>query len=79
MFRCADCRRFFSERRFAAYSGLKLPPEKIVQIVDCLVEGVSIRATARLADVQKNTVLRVLGHAGKMRQRVMDSKLRKDP
>ena len=53
MFRCADCNRFFSERRFTGYSGLKLPPEKIVQIVNCLVEGISVRATARLVDVEK--------------------------
>jgi transposase-like protein/IS1 family transposase len=75
MFRCVACRRFFSERRFSGYSGLKLPPEKIARIVHCLVEGVSVRATARLVDVQKNTVLRVLRHAGRLCQRVMDSRL----
>jgi IS1 family transposase/transposase-like protein len=75
MFRCADCSRFFSERRFTGYSGLKLPPEKIARIVHCLVEGVSVRATARLVDVQKNTVLRVLRHAGRLCRRVMDSRL----
>lgn len=76
MYRCVDCRRFFSERRFTGYSGLKLPPEKIARIVHCLVEGVSVRATARLVDVQKNTVLRVMRHAAKLCRRVMDSKLR---
>jgi len=75
MFRCANCKRFFSERRFTGYAGLKLPPEKIVQIVNCLVEGVSVRATARLCNVQKNTVLRVLRHAGKLCKRVMEAKL----
>jgi transposase-like protein len=56
MFRCMDCGRFYSERRFTGYSGLKLPPEKITQIVNCLVEGISIRATTRLVDVEKKTV-----------------------
>ena len=75
IYRCVSCKGFFSERRFTGYSGLKLPPEKIVQIVNCLVEGVSVRSTARLCNVQKNTVLRVLRHAGKLCKRVMESKL----
>jgi transposase-like protein len=77
MYRCVDCKKFFSERRFTGYSGLKLAPEKINQIVHCLCEGVSIRATARLVGVDKNTVLAVLRHAGNLCQRLMDSKLRK--
>ncbi len=76
MYRCADCKRFFSERRFTAYSGLKLEPRKVAQIVNCLVEGVSIRATTRLVDVDKKTVLRVMFHAARICQRVMDEKIR---
>ena len=76
MFRCADCKRFFSERRFTGYSGLKLLPEKVVQIVNCLVEGISVRATARLVNVEKKTVLRVMLHAAKLCRRVMDKQLR---
>jgi IS1 family transposase len=76
MYRCLGCDRFFSERRFTGYSGLKLPPEKIVRIVHCLVEGISVRATARLLDVEKKTVLRVMRHAVKLCRRVMDKQLR---
>ena len=75
---CVSCRGFlFRAHHFTGYSGLKLPPEKIARIVHCLVEGVSIRGTARLADVQKNTVLRVLRHAGRLCRRVMESRLQK--
>jgi transposase-like protein/IS1 family transposase len=77
MFRCLACDRFFSERRFTGYSGLKLPPEKIVQIVNCLMEGISVRATARLLDVEKKTVLRVMLHAARLCQRVKEAKLRR--
>jgi transposase-like protein/IS1 family transposase len=76
MFRCVDCKRFFSERRFTGYSGLKLLPEKITQIVHCLVEGISVRATARLVGVEKKTVLRVMRHAANLCRRVMDKQLR---
>jgi hypothetical protein len=71
-----DCDRCFSERRFTGYSGLKLAPEKIAQVVNCLVEGVSIRATSRLVSVEKKTVIRVMLHASNLCQRVMDARLR---
>lgn len=41
-----------------------LPLEKRKQIIHLLVEGNSIRGTARLADVQKNTVLKLLAEVG---------------
>ncbi len=76
MYCCLGCNRFFSERRFTGYSGLKLPPEKITQIVNCLVEGISMRATARQVNVEKKTVLRVMLHAAALCRRVMDARLR---
>lgn len=41
-----------------------LPIEKEIQIVNCLVEGNSLRATARLCGVERNTVGRVLLRVG---------------
>ncbi len=76
IYRCLDCDRCFSERRFSGYSGLKLAPEKIVQIVNCLVEGISIRAIGRLLDVEKKTVIRVMLRAADLCQQVMDARLR---
>jgi transposase-like protein len=75
IYRCLECNRCFSERRFTGYSGLRLAPEKIVQIVNCLVEGVSIRATSRLVGVEKKTVTRVMLHAADLCQSVMESRL----
>ena len=42
----------------------RLPRETRILILKCLVEGMSIRATARLADVSKNTVAKLLRDAG---------------
>ncbi len=42
-----------------------LPQHKRVLVLKCLVEGMSIRATARIADVSRNTVTKLLVDAGK--------------
>ena len=38
----------------------KLPLEKRVRVISCLVEGCSIRATVRMTGVAKNTVSKLL-------------------
>jgi IS1 family transposase len=43
----------------------KLPIAKKVQIINCLVEGMSLRATSRLVDVSINTVTKLLVDVGK--------------
>ena len=43
----------------------KLPLQTRKLIIRCLVEGQSIRATARTADVSKNTVTKLMIDAGK--------------
>ena len=47
-----------------------LPIEKQVQIVSALVEGNSIRSTARMVGVEHKTVMRVLLRVGKKCQRL---------
>jgi transposase-like protein len=44
--------------------------------VNALVEGNSVRATARVADVEHKTVLRVLLRVGEKCQRLLDEKMR---
>jgi len=43
----------------------KLTTEKRVQVINCLVEGNSIRATVRLTGVAKNTVVKLLADVGR--------------
>lgn len=54
----------------------KLAPEKRAQIIRCLVEGNSIRGTARLCDCVKNTVVKVLMEAGQACQAYHDEHVR---
>lgn len=56
-----------------------LPIEKQIQIVNCLVEGNSLRATARLCEVERNTVARVLLRVGDRCAWIMNEKMRRIP
>lgn len=52
-----------------------LPIEKQTQIISALVEGISIRATARMVGVEHKTVMRVLLRIGENCADLMDSKM----
>ena len=52
-----------------------LPLKTRKLIIRCLVEGQSIRATARTADVSKNTVVKLLIDAGKVCANYQDKAL----
>jgi IS1 family transposase len=53
--------------------------EKIQLILHCLVEGNSVRSTARLCDVEKRTVLNLLKAAGENCERLLNRKLQNVP
>lgn len=57
----------------------KLTQAKRVQVIAALVEGNSIRATCRMTDVAKGTVLKLLVDLGKACARYQDEKLRNLP
>src|SRR5438093_226464 len=54
----------------------KLSIAKRSQVVAALVEGVSVRATCRMTDVAKGTVLKLLVDLGAACERYQDEKLR---
>jgi IS1 family transposase len=54
----------------------QLPFEKEVQIANALIEGVSVRATARLLNVEHKTVLRVLQRIGTRCSEFLDKTIR---
>jgi len=53
-------------------------PKKVL-ILKCLVEGMSLRSTARIADVSRNTVAKLLADAGKACSDYQDLTLRSPP
>ena len=57
----------------------KLPMEKRAQVLSLLVEGNSLRATSRIADVSYNTVCRLFADAGRVCGEYQDKALRDLP
>jgi transposase-like protein/IS1 family transposase len=79
-FKCQQCRRRFTEptaRLFGDDS--RLPEEKAVMILRCLLEGTSVRSTARLCDVEPRTVLHILSLSSERCERLLADKLRNVP
>jgi len=65
LLRCRSCGEEFSERRGTALLNTKLPEPKAEEVINHLGEGCSVRATARLVHVAKETVARLLRITGR--------------
>ena len=61
---CRTCGQRFAATRASALFGLHLSAETIRQIIHHAAEGVGVRATARLLEMDKDTVNRVILRAG---------------
>ena len=60
---CVACRHYFLETLGTLFHGKRVPVELIVRVVACLAEGLGIRGTARVFEVDPNTVLQWLVEA----------------
>ena len=56
-FQCMTCKKTFAEPIAAPLGAMRLPMEDAVRCLNMILEGVSIRATARLSGVNRSTVL----------------------
>jgi IS1 family transposase len=62
-FHCLGCNSFFPEHHGTIFHGKQAAVELIVHVLACLAEGLGIRATARVFEVEANTVLHWLVEA----------------
>jgi IS1 family transposase len=62
-FHCTSCQGYFPEHHGTLFHGKQAAVELIVRVVACLAEGLGIRATARVFEVDPNTVLQWLVEA----------------
>jgi len=60
---CVACRRYFLETLGTLFHGKRTSPDLIVRVIGCLAEGLGIRGTARVFEVDPNTVLQWLVEA----------------
>jgi hypothetical protein len=60
---CVVCRRYFLETFGTIFHGKRASVELIVHVLACLAEGLGIRGTARVFEVDPNTVLQWLVEA----------------
>src|SRR6266704_367276 len=65
---CVVCRRYFLETLGTLFHGKHASVELIVRVVACLAEGLGIRGTARVFEVDPNTVLQWLMEAAEQLQ-----------
>jgi IS1 family transposase len=71
-YKCQQCRKYYTEPRETPFGvDVRLPKETVSKILHCLVEGNSVRSTARLCGVEHKTVLTMLVHAGENCERIM--------
>ena len=62
-FHCTGCDGYFLETHGTLFHGKRVPVDLIVRVIGCLAEGLGIRGTARVFEVDPNTVLQWLVEA----------------
>jgi IS1 family transposase len=62
-FQCTACKGYFLEPHGTIFHGTRVSVELMVRVLECLAEGLGIRATARVFEVDPNTVLHWLVEA----------------
>src|SRR5882672_3222272 len=74
--RCESCLATFSDARPESSLGtMRISMDAAVRVLQCLLEGCSIRSTERLCNVNRNTIMSLLLLAGDRCQKLMDSRM----
>jgi transposase-like protein len=69
---CRTCKKAHSERKGTALERSRLPPEKVVAVLDHVREGCGLRATSRLTGVSRDAISRALARAGEQAKGLHD-------
>ena len=74
-YKCQQCGKRFAEPQTRLFDDSRLPEEKALMILACLLEGNSVRSTARLCNVEPKTVLHILVLASERCERLLGKKI----
>ena len=75
MLKCNICNEHFSETRNTVFFHSHYSAETIRQIIKCTAEGNGVRATARILELSKDGVNKIVLKAGEHSQMVLSSLL----
>ena len=75
-YRCNSCGKTFSDIPYRPLGRLKTPLKKSTRIINLLVEGMGVRATARITKTHPNTIQAVLEVAGSKSAFLLDKMVR---
>lgn len=75
LYRCLKCGQRFSGRHDSIFAGFHTDEQTIYRVLKALAEGNGIRACARIFDLDKNTVTRILEQAAQHCQGVTEQLL----
>lgn len=76
LLRCRTCNHRFSERKGSIFFGLHTDEKTIRKTIRCLLEGKSIRETAEIIGIDKDTVYRIFERARSHYENILSAFLR---
>jgi len=75
-FFCNTCKRAFIERQETLRDDLRLPLDKVLQCLNMLLEGCSLRSVSRITGVHKQTIMDMLVIAGERCEKLMTDRIK---
>ena len=63
-YRCRQCGKVLTEPHNGHFSGMYTSPQEAASVLRLMMEGMSVRSIERLTSLHRDTILRVLVHAG---------------
>jgi len=72
-YRCNGCQKTFLELQERPLGTMRLSMEKALQVLQLLVEGVSVRSTERITGVEKKTILALLERVGERCEMLLET------
>jgi transposase-like protein/IS1 family transposase len=74
-FRCGVCGKTFTEEHTRPLDDMRIPMEQATQVLNLLLEGMSVRSCERITGVHRDTILKLLVLAGNRCEKIMGTRI----
>jgi IS1 family transposase/transposase-like protein len=78
-YQCLPCGRILTEPHNGHFAGMYTSPEEAASVLRLMIEGLSVRSSERLTGMHRDTILRVLTHAGEHCETFLQTHIRAVP